>query len=226
MHKWLALLVGVQALAWIVSGFYMVVVDIDFIHGDTLVKNLATPPPATDVWYPLAEVQARHTGIEQLRIKGLPGVDRPLYEARTADGIVLLDAVSGAPLSPLDRGRVASLARHYYAGRGRLVALELLTGEAPLEIQGRKLPLWRALFDDWHETTLYIHPDGGDLVARRLRAWRWFDVFWMLHIMDYGTRNDVNNPVLRVVSVAGLIFTVSGGWLLWFSFRRRSRPET
>jgi hypothetical protein len=49
---------------------------------------------------------------------------------------------------------------------------------------------------------------------------------WMLHIMDYGTRSDVNNPVLRVVSVAGLIFIVSGGWLLWFSFRRRPRPES
>ena len=226
LHKWLALLVAVQALAWIVSGFYMVVVDIDFIHGDTLVRNLATPPPATDVWYPVAEVQARHTGIEQLRIKGLPGVDRPLYEVRTAAGIALLDAVSGATLSPLDRERVAELALHYYAGSGQLVELELLTGEAPLEIQGRKLPLWRAGFDDWHETTLYIHPDGGDLVTRRHRAWRWFDVFWMLHIMDYETRSDVNNPVLRVVTVAGLIFIASGGWLLWFSFRRRPRPET
>jgi hypothetical protein len=153
-------------------------------------------------------------------------VDRPLYEVRTAEGIALHDAVSGATLSPLDRGQVADLATHYYAGSGQLVELELLTGEAPLEIQGRKLPLWRAGFDDWHETTLYVHPDGGDLVTRRHRAWRWFDVFWMLHIMDYETRSDVNNPVLRIVTVAGLIFVVSGGWLLWFSFRRRPRPET
>jgi uncharacterized iron-regulated membrane protein len=226
LHKWLALAVGAQALAWIVSGLYMVVVDIDFIHGDTLVRNLATPPPPADVWHPVAEVQARHAGIEQLRIKGLPGVDRPLYEVRTADGTVLLDAVSGTRLSPLERQKVADLARHYYSGQGQLVELELLTGEVPLEIQGRQLPLWRARFDDWHETTLYIHPDSGDLVTRRHRSWRWFDAMWMLHIMDYGTRSDVNNPVLRVVSVAGLIFIVSGGWLLWFSFRRRPRPES
>ena len=31
LHKWLALLVGAQAVVWIVSGLYMVVVDIDFI---------------------------------------------------------------------------------------------------------------------------------------------------------------------------------------------------
>lgn len=226
VHKWLALLVGAQALAWIASGFYMVVVDIDFIHGDTLVRNLSTPPPPADTWHPVAEVQARYPGIEKLRIKGLPGGERPLYEVLTAGGIVLLDGVSGTRLSPLDRGTVAALARHYYAGRGALEGLELLAGEAPLEIQGRELPLWRARFDDWHETTLYVHPDSGDLVTRRHRSWRWFDAMWMLHIMDYKTRSDVNNPVLRVVTVAGLVFVASGGWLLWFSFRRRPRPGT
>jgi hypothetical protein len=226
MHKWLALLVGAQALLWIVSGFYMVVVDIDFIHGDTLVHDLKTTPPPAEVWHPLSKVQARHPGIEQLRIKGLPGIDRPLYEVVTTDGTILLDAVSGETLSPLNRGSVAEIANHYYAGHGRLVELDLLTGEVPLEIQGRELPLWRARFDDWHETALYIHPDSGVLVTRRHRSWRWFDAMWMLHIMDYETRSDVNNTLLRVVSVAGLIFIVSGGWLLWFSFRRRPRPES
>jgi hypothetical protein len=225
LHKWLAVLVGAQALLWIVSGFYMVIVDIDFIHGDTLVRNLENAPPPSDVWHPVAEVQAQYAGIEQLRIKGLPGGDRPLYEVHTADGIVLLDAMSGVRLSPLDRERIADLARHYYAGSGQLVDLELLTGEAPLEIQGRALPLWRAGFDDWHATTLYVHPETGDLVTRRHRAWRWFDAMWMLHIMDYDTRSDVNNLVLRVSTVAGLVFIASGGWLVWFSFRRRRRPE-
>src|SRR3546814_5553819 len=36
-HKWLALVVGVQALLWTLTGFYMVVVHIDTIHGDHLV---------------------------------------------------------------------------------------------------------------------------------------------------------------------------------------------
>jgi hypothetical protein len=221
LHKWLALVVGAQALAWIVSGFYMVVMDLDFIHGDTLVRNLRTPPPPAAAWHPLEEVRARHPDIEQVRIKGLPGFDRPLYELRTAGGLVLLDATSGARISPLGREQVERLARQYYAGSGALAGLERLAGEAPLEIQSQRLPLWRARFDDWHETTLYIHPDGGDLVTRRHRAWRWFDALWMLHIMDYEARSDVNNLPLRVATMAGLVFTASGIWLLWFSFRRR-----
>ena len=38
-HKWLTLIIGIQALLWMVSGAYMAVVDIDFIHGDPLVRN-------------------------------------------------------------------------------------------------------------------------------------------------------------------------------------------
>jgi hypothetical protein len=225
LHKWLALLVGAQALAWIVSGFYMVVVDLDFIHGDTLVRNLRTPPPPAAAWHPLGEVRARHPGIEQIRIKGLPGFSQPLYELRTADGLVLLDATSGEAVSPLGRGEVQALALQYYAGSGAPAGLELLEGEALLEIQSHRLPLWRAGFDDWHQTTLYIHPASGELVTRRHRAWRWFDALWMLHIMDYDTRSDVNNLALRIATVAGLVFTASGAWLLWFSFRRRARAS-
>jgi hypothetical protein len=43
-------------------------------------------------------------------------------------------------------------------------------------------------FDDWLQTTLYLHPDTGALVTRRHRLWRWYDFQWMLHIMDYGDR--------------------------------------
>lgn len=225
LHKWLALIVGAQAFAWVASGFYMVVVNLDFIHGDTLVKNLATAPPQPAAWFPVREVTSRYQGIERIRIKGLPGFARPVYEVKMADSLVLLDGTNGEILSPLSRGQVEELARHYYVGDSPPVDAELLTGEAPLEIQSRPLPLWRVQFDDWHETALYIHPDSGELVARRHRLWRWFDALWMLHIMDYETRTDTNNALLRFATVAGLVFVASGAWLLWFSFRRRrARP--
>ncbi len=39
LHKWLGLFVGLQILIWLATGLYMVVLDIDFIHGDPLVRN-------------------------------------------------------------------------------------------------------------------------------------------------------------------------------------------
>ena len=44
VHKWLALFVGLQLLVWAITGFYMVAIDLDFIHGDSLVRNLRTAP--------------------------------------------------------------------------------------------------------------------------------------------------------------------------------------
>ena len=160
LHKWLALVLGIQALLWVVSGFYMVVVDLDFIHGDPLVRNLTAAPPRMRDALPLAAVRAQHDKIERIRIKGLPGSDVPVYELTTRNGIVLVDAVTGKRISPLAERSVAALAQQYYAGRGKIEQLKLLVDEAPLEIQGRALPLWRADFDDWLATTLYIHPDS------------------------------------------------------------------
>jgi hypothetical protein len=60
-------------------------------------------------------------------------------------------------------------------------------------------------------------------VTRRHRFWRWFDFLFMLHIMDYETRENVNNPLLRGATVLAATTAVSGLWLLYFSFRHKLR---
>jgi uncharacterized iron-regulated membrane protein len=220
-HKWLSLFVGLQLALWTISGFYMVVVDLDFIHGDPLVRNLQVPLGTPAQHVPFAEVLRNHPEATQISLRSLPEQPGAVYEVALDGRKVLVDAASGRQLSPLTQGTVAQLARSYYAGRGELVGVSLLERDPPLEIQSRPLPLWRADFDDWLETSLYIHPDTGVLVTRRHRFWRWFDFVWMLHIMDYDERTDVNNSLLRVSSVLGVITVMSGIWLLYFSFRRR-----
>ncbi len=39
--------------------------------------------------------------------------------------------------------------------------------------------------------------------------------------MDYEKRTDVNNTLLRVAAASGLLFALSGAWLLFYSFTRR-----
>jgi uncharacterized iron-regulated membrane protein len=224
LHKWLALIVGVQALMWVMSGFYMVVVDLDFIHGDSLVRNLTTPPKVSALT-PVSALTARYANVERIRIKGLPDFESALYEITTSEGAILVDAATGAQVSPLTRERIAGLASAYYAGSGALAHLELLTSDPPLEIQTRPLPLWRVDFNDWLETSLYIHPSTGELVTRRHRFWRGFDFFWMLHIMDYEARENINNTLLRVATGIGIAFAGSGLWLLVFTLRRRARAS-
>jgi PepSY-associated TM region len=219
LHKWLALFVGLQLLVWAVTGFYMVAIDLDLIHGDPLVRNLRTPVRRTAV-VPLSQLTGRYPEITLVALHSLPVLDTPVYELTAAGRKVLVDAANGQQLSPLSAGMIRQLARSYYAGNGQLSAVELLEDEVPMEARGRAAPLWRADFDDWLQTTLYLHPDTGALVTRRHRLWRWYDFLWMLHIMDYGERETPTGVVPRVATVLGTVTVLSGVWLLYFSFWR------
>jgi uncharacterized iron-regulated membrane protein len=221
LHKWLTLLVGLQLLIWTVSGLYMVVVDLDFIHGDTLVRNLRAPLTRASPVVPVAQLLQRYPEVTQISLRSLPEIDEPVYEVATLGRRVLVHAGTGRQLSPLSTGMIRQLARSYYAGSGRLISVALLEDQVPLEVRGRSPPLWRADFDDWLQTSLYLHPSTGALVTRRHRLWRWFDFLWMLHIMDYVEREEMNSGLLRVATALGVVTTASGVWLLYFSFRRR-----
>lgn len=225
LHKWLGLFLGLQVVLWTLSGFYMVVVDLDFIHGDPLVRNVQVPLSGDLPQTPFSDVAYRYANVTQVSLRSLPGFAAPVYEVTTNGRHVLVDAADGRQLSPISEGRIRELARQYYAGKGQLGALTLIERDGPLEIQSRPLPLWRADFDDWLETSLYVHPDTGTLVTRRHRFWRWFDFLWMFHIMDFDTRTDMNNGLLRATTIMGLVTVLSGGWLLYFSFRRKVAPR-
>jgi uncharacterized iron-regulated membrane protein len=218
-HRWLALLVGWQLAIWFLSGLYMAVVDLDFIHGDTLVRNLSTPV-RLDEAVALGTIRAGRDDVHAFVLRTLPDQAQPVYEVTRASGTELIDARTGTRMAPFDEGRVRALAAAYYAGRGSVDRARLLTrpAELPGEIRGRRPPIWRVDFDDWTATSLYLDPDTGRLVTRRHRFWRWFDFLWSLHIMDYVEREDVNNPLLRVAAPLAFVTAAFGGWLAFHSF--------
>lgn len=220
VHKWLALAVGIQLVLWAVSGFYMVVVDLDFIHGDSLVRNLKPALDVTGRFVSFDSLRLGRPGINTIRLRALPDDGSAVYEVSTAAGIELVDARTGRKISPLPEARAIELARAYYAGSGDVTRATLIASEAdrPGELQSRSLPSWRVDFDDWLKTSLYVHAQSGALTTRRHRFWRWFDFLWSLHIMDYRERTDVNNKLLLIASVLGAITVISGFWLAWFSF--------
>lgn len=218
-HKWIALIVGVQALLWMLSGLYMTVISIDIIHGDHLAHANTRPLSAAATIDP-AGLAEQYPGLVSFRLKRF--LDREVYELHHGNAVTLVDAASGTRLSPLDDTTARRLAQSMYAGEAPIRTAELIT-EAPQEVATRPVPMWRVEFADSNETTLYLSPQTGDLLAKRHDLWRWFDFLWMLHIMDYEERSDVNNSLLRVATSAGLVFALSGIWLLFYSFTRRRR---
>lgn len=223
-HKWIALIAGIQALLWMISGAYMVMIDLDFIHGDPLVRNLDEPLRADLTGlYPVSAVLARFP--DAVQVEAVSQMTRPRYIVRSEGSTSLLDAESGELLSPLGADDAAALAKHYYTGNGAAGEPVLLDDDAqkPTEIQTRRLPLWQVPFDDRINTTFYISPASGELTTRRHTFWRLFDLLWMFHIMDYEERADVNNNLLRVSAFVGTGMALSGLWLLFYAHRRKKR---
>ena len=101
IHKWVALFLGVQLLLWALSGFYMVVVHIDIIHGDMLVENMQPEVRYDDrVHVPLERLATLNADARSISLKSMMG--RAVYLVE-GDSIRLLDAFDGRLLSPIDQ---------------------------------------------------------------------------------------------------------------------------
>jgi hypothetical protein len=224
LHKWLALIVGVQIAIWTLSGLYMTAIHIDIIHGDRFIReDEAAPLPAASMADPLAAA-AQVPGAEGVKLARLLG--RPVYVVSAEAGAALLDARTGERLPRPTEQQVRQVAEQRFAGDEKLEKLELI-GELPFEVRGRKPPLWRAQFGGWNKPTLYISPETGELVTRRHELWRLFDFLWMLHIMDYEEREDVNSWLLQAASLSAGLMLLAGAWLLFYNLpfrRRKQRP--
>ena len=220
-HKWIGLVIGVQALLWMISGVYMTVISLDLIHGDHLVHPVSAALEPEKDRLPPDRLLALYPGATSFRLKQLLGQE--VFEVKQGGETALVDAYSGKQISPLEKDAVLTLAKSIYQGEAKVSKVEWVM-QAPQEIATRAalIPVWAVHFADQGETTLYFSPSTGELLARRHSLWRWFDFVWMLHIMDYDQRTDVNNNLLRAAAGTGLAFALSGMWLLFYSFRRRS----
>lgn len=223
-HQGLGLLVGLQVVLWITGGFVMSALPLEKVRGEDWV----TAPAPAGLPDGAPALQAPDALARELGLDGLTGarlttwLDRPVYILESAGGPVLADAVAGTRLSPLAAEMAREVARRDYAGPGAVAGVREQT-EPLIEIRGRELPLWRVDFDDSRHTTVYVSPHTGQVVARRNTVWRVYDVFWMLHIMDYGGRDDFNHPLLVGAAVVAWLLAVSGAWLVVLWLRRRSR---
>ena len=220
-HKWLGLFVGLQVVIWSLTGVYMTAVHIDIIHGDHLIR----PAPArtadiSGLLDPLAVAAANKASAVQLAWVR----NQPAYVVAGDLGEKLVDARSGAPLAPPSEAEIRGIAKTTYTGREAILSAALIT-QIPGEIRGRKPPLWRVEFDHWNKPTLYLSPTTGELVTRRHELWRVFDFVWMLHIMDYQTRDNVNNTLLRVFTWGALLMVLSGAWLLLYAFPKKKKKK-
>jgi len=217
LHRWLGLLIAAQLLLWVLGGLVMSVLRLEEVRGEDRVALRPVEPLATDGLLPPDQVvAAQGAPVGSLALVMLDG--RPAYRLKAGAEQRLVDARSGARLSPLPRELAERVARADYAGAAEVAGVDWV--DAPgIEYRDRALPLWRVRFADDRATALYVSPATGDVVARRNDLWRLFDFVWMFHIMDYEGREDFNHPLLIATAASALLFLFTGLVMLVFSFR-------
>lgn len=217
-HKWLALVVGLQILLWVVGGLVMSVLPIERVRAEHTIAAPDLRPLGLD------GLVAPH---EAARLAGAGVVfeaqldrwlDRTVYRFETASGPLMVDAATGEALSPIDEAAARQVALAGYAGDEPIGAVEYF--DDPSWEYRHAGAAWRVTMADGEGTRLYISPSTGEITARRNDTWRIFDFFWMLHIMDYSERTNFNHPLL--IGAAGLaLATVLAGLVLLFVRMRR-----
>jgi uncharacterized iron-regulated membrane protein len=223
VHIWLGWIVGIPLLIWTVTGAVMAILPIETVRGEDLLKE---PQPVAmtvaPVAPPLTARPVTSIALEQ-RAAG------PRWVLRFADGDTsLADPATGAPLPPLSAEEAAAEVRQRYTGEAAITGVDRTAADDPPLDLRRKIDAWRVTMSDG--TRFYVNAETGEIAARRTSLWRFYDFMWGLHILDLGTRENINNPWVRVFSVIGAASVVIGLVLLplisWRRRRRRTAEKT
>lgn len=207
-HRYLGLFLGVQFLFWTISGLYFSWTDLDEIHGDHFKKEKEQVSFTNLININDLEFKDPIKSFELREIAYLPyyfindSILFNAYNGNLKDSISLEEAIKISNKNILDKYKISSVDKIYEVGNHH-------------EYRGKPLPAFVISYEGAEKLKSYVSIIDGKFQTLRHRDWRWFDFLWMTHTMDYETRDDFNNKLIRAFSLLGLI-TVMSGFLLWF----------
>ena len=220
LHKWVGLLIGIQMIAWLLSGLVISLLDPAKVNGSPWVRE------NTDESHALGQAALLEPAdLPGALLQDATSVDlttnqgRAVYRVVHAGGISLLDAADGARIKT-GKDQAAEIARRDFSGTGDIVAIE--RGMAPgLETRDSSGAYWKVDFSDPANTSIYVSEASGEILERRNTYWRVRDFFWMLHIMDYPGHEDINNALVIATASIAIWIGLSGLLLVFGSFGRQ-----
>ena len=226
-HRYLGLFIGIQFLLWTVGGLYFSWSNLDDIHGDHLKRPAAGFPASLSLVSPSVPLQAlQQKGMDSVLSVALIDVrNQPVYQVsyRIQQGnghaithTQLANARTGQLRDELTQAEATALAQQRFAGESAVERVEYLTStNGHHEYREKPLPAYAITFLQPAHATVYVAAQLGTVQSVRTDPWRIFDLFWMLHTMDYEGRDDINNGLLRAFSILGLL-TITSGFALYF----------
>lgn len=220
-HRWIGPIVGIQLLLWIVSGIYFAWISIEDIRGDKNKVALTYSPISMSEFSPPAQLSLPPDfQFKSLKLELTP--KGYVYRVESVDEKAInFQASDGVRLKFLTGVEASALALTQLKVKFEVVDTAFVH-ERPDEYKG-PVPAYRIQLNDLLRTRLYTDPWTGKLIVQRNILWRIYDFLWMLHIMDFSTRENFNNPFLRIASFAALGVIISG--YLLFAFGRPQRRK-
>ena len=209
IHKYLSFFISLQLLLWTVSGIYFSFNKIELVRGE----QYRLPSSFS---LNLDQLKGNFENISNFDV--VNRVDQQILIISDSSGRKYLDT-NGNPVSML----TVEQAKLTVKENSTLNPIDVFLIDQERngsEYRGRELPLYQVLSlnKDQKSINVYVNPYSGKIVAIRSLQWKIWDLMWGFHIMDWQTRDNINNFLLKVFSILALISSVSGV-LLFFRFR-------
>ena len=205
-HKYLSILISIQLLLWTISGIYFAFNQIELVRGEQYRLPQVFSIDLSKINLVLDSVKsiqvARRFGEEILIVRKEAGTEYLNLE--------------GVALEKLSREEAKSIVSSV-TSLTPLAVEEINDPEPGSEYRGRNLPLFKVITQDQEndEINVYVDAISGQVVAIRSEQWRLWDLMWGLHIMDWETRDEINNWLLKLFSVLALISSLTGVFIFF-----------
>lgn len=238
IHRYLGVFLGVQFLFWALGGLYFSWNNMDDVHGETLVKQEKKYVESVD----FSQIQKgldslkTFTNIDSVHsVKLVETFKKSFAQFRFFENGLLksqLISIETGSLKPDFTGQECL----EIAEQQLKVPIPIIKGEfldkhttgMHHEYREKPLPAYAFTLDHPSKTTIYVSTESGEITSVRNNNWRRFDFLWMLHTMDYQSRDHITNWVLRIFSVLGIFTIVSGFSLFYITSRsiKKIRKKT
>ena len=201
IHKYLSFLISIQLLLWTVSGIYFAFNKIENVRGEQYREE-----PNFNVDF--SKLNFQIDGARNIRV-----IDRMDQEILVVDGIYGREYLNfeGKDVEQLKVEEAKALS----AKQTSLIpeSVDLITENTiGSEYRGRVLPIYRvkSVNEAGESINVYLNIYTGEVEAVRSNQWRIWDLMWGFHIMDWETREDIDNLLLKIFSILALISSITG----------------
>ena len=200
-HKYLSFFISVQLFLWTVSGIYFAFNKIELVRGEQYRLTESFPINFNEVKFSRSDVQ---------QVKAINRLGEIIFVVSGSKGTEYLDSF-GIPVNKLNKSEIFEIVSS--SSTLKPIDLEEITESSKgSEFRGRNLPLYKvtSLNDKNKKINLYLNVFSGEITAVRSIQWRIWDLMWGFHIMDWQTRDKINNIFLQIFSILALVSSISG----------------